>query len=305
MTQQVDGPCGDVREVVVGVDGSDGARRALAWGLQEARLRRVGVRVVTVWIGDPPPGDGDGPTTVAEFEQALEARVRSDAAEAAQATGSSAVPVVPEVRYGHPARSLIDVAGDDGVLVVGSRGMGGLRGLLLGSVSQQCAQYAACPVVVVRGDVPGERTAELRRVVVGVDGSAHSVAAARLACAAAGLRGAELHVVHAWADTVSGYGGLPWVVPDVTLAEQAEATLRESLRAAGLDALPDDRVRAEVRQGIDWDVLLDVAEGADLLVVGSRGRSGWKGLLLGSVGLHAVTAAPCPVMVVRPRGPAS
>lgn len=304
MTQQGNGPRDDVREVVVGVDGSDGARRALAWGLREARLRRVGVRVVTVWTGDPPPGHGGGLTTVAEFEQALEARMRSDTAEAAQATASAAVSVVAEVRYGHPARSLIDIAGDDGVLVVGSRGMGGLRGLVLGSVSQQCAQYAACPVVVVRGDVPGDRTAELRRVVVGVDGSEHSVAAARVARAEAALRDAELHVVHTFADTVSGYGGMPWVVPDTTLAEQAEATLRESLRAAGPNAL-GDRVRAEVRLGIDWDVLLDVAEGADLLVVGSRGRSGWAGLLLGSVGLHAVTAAPCPVMVVRPRGPAS
>ena len=295
MTQQGD----DVREVVVGVDGSDGSGRALAWALREARLRRVGVRAVTVWSGGQPPGDGGGPTTVAELEQAVEARMRSDAAQVAQATGTSAVPVATEVGYGHPARSLIDVAGDDGLLVVGSRGLGGLRGLLVGSVSQQCAQYAACPVVVVRGDVPGERTARLRRVVVGVDGSEHSVAAARLARAEAELRDAELHVVHAWADTVSGYGGLPWVVPDSTLAEHAEATLRESLHAAELDAVPGDRVRAEVRQGIDWDVLLDVAEGVDLLVVGSRGRSGWAGLLLGSVGLHAVTAAPCPVMVVR------
>ncbi len=94
------------------------------------------------------------------------------------------------------------------------------------------------------------------------------------------------------------------MVPDPTLAGQAQATLRESLRATGLDALPGDRVRAEVRQGIDWDVLLDVAEGADLLVVGSRGRTGWAGLLLGSVGLHAVTVAPCPVVVVRPPSPA-
>jgi nucleotide-binding universal stress UspA family protein len=297
-------PQGEAREVVVGVDGSDGSRRALSWALQEARLRDVGVRAVSVWTGGPPRGDGDERTAVAEFEQAVEARVRADAAEAAQATGVSGVPVLVEVRYGHPARSLMAAAGDDAVLVVGSRGTGGLRGLLVGSVSQQCAQYADCPVVVVRGDVPGERVPELRRVVVGVDGSDSSVAAARLASAEAGLRDAGLHVVHAWADTVSGYGGLPWVVPDTTLAEQAQATLRESLRAAGLDASPGDRVRAEVREGIDWDVLLDVAEGADLLVVGSRGRAGWAGLLLGSVGLHAVTAAPCPVLVVRPRSTA-
>jgi nucleotide-binding universal stress UspA family protein len=153
-----------------------------------------------------------------------------------------------------------------------------------------------------QGDGP---RGDVREVVVGVDGSEHSVTAAGLARAEAGLRDAVLHVVHAWSDTVSGYGGLPWVVPDTTLADQAEATLRGSLRAAGLDAVAGGRLRAEVRQGIDWDVLLDAAEGADLLVVGSRGRSGWAGPPLGSVGLHAVTAATCPVMVVRPHARAS
>ncbi len=86
----------------MGVDGSDGSRRALAWALQEARLRGVGVRAVTVWTGGQPRGDGDGPAAVAEFEQAVHARVRADAAEAAQATGASGVPVLVEVRYAPP-----------------------------------------------------------------------------------------------------------------------------------------------------------------------------------------------------------
>ncbi|RBY83822.1 universal stress protein [Geodermatophilus sp. TF02-6] len=295
MTQQGHG----IGEVVVGVDGSDEARRALAWALGEARLRGVAVRMLTVWEGRQPPGDRDG-RTVVEFEEDVAARMRADAVGAAQVTGTTAVPVVPEVRYGHPARSLIEAAGSDGLLVVGSRGMGGLRGRLMGSVSQQCAQYADCPVVVARGEWVGERTASLRRVVVGVDGSDDSVSAARFAAAEARLRGAELHVVHGWIDTVSGYGGPLWEVPDATLREEAEAALQQSLQAAGLDRPGDVRVRAEAIEGVDRDVLLDVAEGADLLVVGSRGRSGWAGLLLGSVGLHCVTAAPCPVAVLRP-----
>ena len=87
-------------------------------------------------------------------------------------------------------------------------------------------------------------------------------------------------------------------MPDATLQEEAAAALQRSIRDAGLDGEPG--VRAEAVEGVDWDVLLDVAEGADLLVVGSRGRSGWSALLLGSVALHCVTAAPCPVAVVRP-----
>lgn len=296
MTQQAD----RVREVVVGVDGSDEARRALAWGVREAGLRGVAVRVLTVWAGSPPSGAGEGPRTTGEFERELEARVRADAVEAARATGTATVPVATEVRYGHPARSLVEGAGADGLLVVGARGLGGLRGQLFGSVSQQCAQYATGPVVVVRGDAPVQGAAPAGRVVVGVDGSTDSVTAARFAAVEARSRGAELHVVHAWSDTVSGYGGLPWAVPDATLQEEAAAALQRSVRDAGLDGGPGLRVRAEAIEGIDWDVLLDVAEGADLLVVGSRGRSGWAALLLGSVALHCVTAAPCPVAVVRP-----
>jgi nucleotide-binding universal stress UspA family protein len=62
---------------------------------------------------------------------------------------------------------------------------------------------------------------------------------------------------------------------------------------------PGVRVRAETIEGVEWDVLTEVAEAADLLVVGSRGRTGWSSLLLGSVGLRCITYAPCPVAVVR------
>ena len=296
MTEQAD----RVRAVVVGVDGSDEARRALAWGFREAGLRGVGVRVLTVWTGSPPSGAGEGPRTTDEFERAVQARVRADAVEAARAAGAAAVPFETAVRFGHPAASLVEGAGADGLLVVGSRGLGGLRGRLFGSVSQQCAQHATVPVVVVRGDAPVWVAAPAGRVVVGVDGSPDSVTAARFAGVEARSRGAELHVVHAWSDTVSGYGGPPWAVPYATLQEEAASALQRSVRDAGLDGGPGLRVRAEAIRGVDWDVLLDVAEGADLLVVGSRGRSGWTALLLGSVALHCVTAAPCPVAVVRP-----
>ena len=191
-------------EVVVGVDGSDRARTALAWGLQEARLRGGAVRPVTVWPEDGPPhahDGGIGRPSVADFERDVRSRMSAEAAEVAAATGCEAVPVHPEVRYGQPAQQLIDTAGDDGLLVVGSRGRGGLRGAVLGSVSQQCAQYGRGPVVVVRDDSSHGAVlwqGAASRVVVGVDGSAGSVAALRFAAAETRLRGGELHVVHAW-----------------------------------------------------------------------------------------------------------
>ena len=291
------------REVVVGVDGSAGARTALAWALREAQLRRIPVRLVTVWPADRPPhaqDGGFGGPGVVGVEQDVQVRMGAEAADIAASVGCGEVPVHPEVRYGHPARQLIDAAGPGGLLVVGSRGRGSLRGALLGSVGQQCAHHAQGPVVVVRGEEPpgGASMGDVaRRVVVGVDGSPGSGAALRFATEEARLRGAELHVVHAWIDTVSGYGGPPWAVPVTTLQEQAGTTLRESVR--GLEPA-GVRVRAETVEGVDWDVLTRVAEGAGLLVVGSRGRGGWSGLLLGSVGLHVLTSAPCPVAVVRP-----
>ncbi len=295
-----------LHDVVVGVDGSDGARTALAWGLREARLRGAAVRLVTVWPEDLPPhvhDEGIGRPGIADFERDVRARMATEAAEVAAATGSEAVRVHPEVRYGQPARQLVDSAGSDGLLVVGSRGRGSLRGVLLGSVGQQCAQHARGPVVVVRHEEPtgaAPREQETAgRVVVGVDGSPGSAAALQFAEEEARLRGGELHVVHAWVDTVSGYGGPPWAVPVTTLQEQADTTLRESLQEAWRHGSPGVQVRAETVEGVDWDVLTRVAAGADLLVVGSRGRGGWSGLLLGSVGLHAVTDAPCPVAVVR------
>ena len=113
------------------------------------------------------------------------------------------------------------------------------------------------------------------------------------------LRGGELHVVHAWIDSLTGYGGLLWARSTTTLRENAEATLRNSLTAAG-DAAAGVRVRAQAVEGVEWDVLSEAAEAADLLLVGSRGLTDWASLLLGSVGLRVLSHAPCPVAVVRP-----
>ncbi|MGY1700542.1 universal stress protein [Geodermatophilus sp. SYSU D00766] len=294
------------REVVVGVDGSDGARTALAWALREAGLHGVPVRAVTVWPPDLPPHRHDGGVgrpDVADLEADVRSRMAAEAADVAASTGTDAVPVHPEVRFGHPVQQLVDAAGEDRLLVVGSRGRGPLRGALLGSVSQQCAQYARGPVAVVRDDesthgaVLWQGTGS--RVLVGVDGSAESVAAVRFAAAEARLRGAELHVVHAWTDTVSGYGGPPWAVPGTTLREQADVVLRTTVHEAWQGRTPDLQLRAETVEGVDWDVLTELADSADLLVVGSRGRTGWSSLLLGSVGLRCLTYSPCPVAVVR------
>ena len=146
--------------IVVGVDGSDGAREALRFALEEARVRGATVRAVAAWYvplaayggavvpPDPALVDRLGPEAHAAVERALEA-----AGELADGIDVDTV-----VREGGPVRILLEEADDADLLVVGSRGLGGFRGLLLGSVGQRCAHHAPCPVVIVphRRELPGE-----------------------------------------------------------------------------------------------------------------------------------------------------
>lgn len=148
--------------VVVGVDGSAGASAALRWALAEARLRKTRLRVVHAWTvsfsGLPAGGYGylGGPLdsapdhTPSEMHAAAEAllgRVTADA-------GAQGVEIQRQVVEGGPAEVLLGAVTADDLLVVGSRGHGGFVGLLLGSVSQQCAHHAPCPVVIVHAGFP-------------------------------------------------------------------------------------------------------------------------------------------------------
>ncbi|MCF1594345.1 universal stress protein [Streptomyces muensis] len=145
--------------IVVGVDGWDSSKQALRWAVRQAELTRGEVLAVTAWdmpqfhgaLGWLPPSSSD--------EEALEGRARDDLKRAVEEAVGSRPPVEvrTEVHYGTPASVLLRMARDASLLVVGSRGLGGFAGLLLGSVAQHCAQHAACPVVVFRegGDHAG------------------------------------------------------------------------------------------------------------------------------------------------------
>lgn len=175
------------------------------------------------------------------------------------------------------------------MVVVGSRGRGGIAGTLLGSVSWQVAAHARCPVVVVRGHwgpaagyVPGP-------VVVGTDGSAASDAALGFGFEEAALRGAPLLAVCALADAPGSLGG------GLKLQEDVEQAIIGHEKEH-----PEVAVLRQVTHGGARAALLAAAQDAQLLVVGSRGREGIKGMLLGSVSQALLHHAPCPVMVVRP-----
>jgi nucleotide-binding universal stress UspA family protein len=135
--------------IVVGVDGSAGAREALRYALDEARLRGAGVRAVAAWqVPAVAYAGGYGPADPELFSE-LERDARTNLEGALGAVDLGDIEPETVVREGSPAHVLLEEAADADLLVVGSRGLGGFRGLLLGSVGQQCAHHAPCPLVIV------------------------------------------------------------------------------------------------------------------------------------------------------------
>jgi nucleotide-binding universal stress UspA family protein len=209
------------------------------------------------------------------------------------------VPCALHVVPGAPAEQLVRTAEGAALLVVGSRGRGLVRSTLLGSVALHCATHAPCPVVVVHPGTAASTTTG-RLVVVGLDASEGSRVVLTHAAAAAEELGAELEVVvayhlpHYWSDV--------YVVLDQALAEirdTAEHRARHQV-AEALGAQPPVPVRMVTEEGPAGGLLVHRAAGAALLVVGSRSRNRLPGMMLGSVALHGVVHAPCPVLVVHP-----
>ena len=138
------------------------------------------------------------------------------------------------------------------------------------------------------------------RIVVGVDGSDHSVLALRWAVAQAALTGADVEVIASWQWPASAGGFLPWENLDMSgVTRKAVETAVASVVGDGDGDQSAVSVRTTIVEGYPAKALLDAAQGAELLVVGSRGHHAVSGLLLGSVGLHCATHAPCPVLIVR------
>jgi nucleotide-binding universal stress UspA family protein len=302
---------GTRKPIVVGVDGSDGARGALTWALTEAAHRGAAVEVVSVfpvdfyWI-DPYLLDSRRIDAIrSETENRLSAmidHVRQDPAVAA-VPGAATVDVRVVVVGGAPAAHLVQRSDGAALLVVGSRGRGAVRSAVAGSVALHCAAHARCPVVVVpQGTAPAEEPAP---VVVGLDDSEPARAALAAAMAQAASLGARVDAVVAHED--ANYWIDPFAVmpPPIGETQQHARARGESIVAevVGARALEEDVVRVAAVEGHPGQVLVRAAAGARLLVVGSRSRNQLEGLVLGSVALHCVMHAPCPVLVVR--GPAA
>lgn len=290
------------RTVVVGVDGSEGALRAASWAAAEAARRRAALRLVSavVWtpdhvVGNPALGEEQRDVLLAQAERAL------DAAAAQARRAAPALEVHQEVQIGLPVRVLVRAAADAELLVVGDRGLSRIAGLLLGSVAVALASHGPCPVAVVRGTERDPAQQGALPVVVGVDGSPTSEAALAFAYEAAAVRGVGLVAVHTWFDYITN----PVVVPllDLEAIDDDERVLLAERLAGWAEKYPDVVVERVVGRDQPARVLLEHAERAQLLVVGSRGRGELAGVVLGSVSNAVVHRAACPVVVVRPPAP--
>ncbi len=282
--------------IVVGVDGSESALEAVRWAADEAS--RLGTWLRLVHAYEVPTGYPPGFVDPHVLRDALSARgwewlVRAHGVAEATVPGLRA-DLVEE--NGGAVSTLVRESLGAARVVLGSRGLGAITGLLVGSTAVALAELARCPIVVVRG----RNTAG--PVVVGVDSTPTSETAVAFAFAAAAARGTELVAVHTWTDLLldTAFSGRADPLAITPLARQAAADLDDHL-VGWPEKYPDVQVVRKATRDRASRALLRYAENAQLIVVGCRGRGGFRGLLLGSTSQHLLHHAPCPVAVVRTR----
>ena len=283
------------RPIVVGVDGATYTRSALDWALEEAVREGCGIMLVH---GRQVPVQGPHIEPLMEASDAVAQRILHAARQRIHGV-SPGTQVTTATGIGSPGMLLVDASRDARLVVVGARGRGTVASAFLGSTSVDVAARAHCPAVVVR-ELPATSSPP-SGVVVGSDGSELSTAAIGEAFREADSRGAPLTVVHTWSIDLADTG--------MTMLESDEARERiaESESALAAQAVagwaekyPQVPVRTVVLNAHPVEALADASRDAELVVVGTRGRGGFRGLLLGSVSQGVLHHAHCPVMVVRP-----
>lgn len=289
--------------VVVAVDGSAASNNAVRWAANTAIKRGVDLRLASSYTmpqflyaeGMVPP-------------QELFDDLQDETMQKIEAARAIAVEVAPDIRIGHtivegsPIDMLLEMSKSVTMIVLGSRGLGGLSGMVLGSVSAAVVSHADCPVVVVREDNPVTETTKYGPIVVGVDGSDVSKKATEYAFAEADARGAELIAVHTWMDmqVQASLAGLAAAQQQWDEVEQEQLEMMTDQLTPLREQYPDVQVKKVIARDRPVRALSEQAEGAQLLVVGSHGRGGFKGMVLGSTSRALLQSAPCPMMVVRP-----
>lgn len=278
------------KTIVVGVDGSPDSGVALDWAAEEARLRGAPLQAVFgLWMPIAAVPFGGAAVLPPSDELRSFATEVLDAARQRAKETAPGIDVDTSLVLRPPAEALLDVSKDAGLVVAGTRGLGTIGSLVLGSVSGRVAAHATCPVVVV----PPHEGAGDGSIVVGVDGSAHGEAALRFALTEAGLRSARVVVVGAF--RMHGHTTAPERQETEDLLNAALDRARAATGAPG--AAAEATTLAE--PGFPTDVIVEAAVDASLVVVGSRGRGDVRSMLLGSTSRGVLHQAGRPVAVVH------
>jgi nucleotide-binding universal stress UspA family protein len=268
--------------VLVGVDGTDANRHAVAWAVGQARADRSEVLAVYAWhvpalAYETPAFMEIDPQEMEKYAHQMFQGELDDLQEPA------GVPIEVQAVNGQAHVALRDLARQPAtkLVVVGTRGRGTAAGMVLGSVSHSLSHECPKPLVVV----PGTGSPGVEHIVVGVDGSEGAAVALRWAAAEARVRQARLEAVTAYTTDSMRAG--------------AESALHDAVQGLDTDRLMIDLT---VREGRPAEVLLERAEAADLLVVGTRGLGRARELFLGSVSHACVHRSPVAVAVVPEPG---
>ncbi|ASR39386.1 universal stress protein [Prauserella marina] len=289
-------------KIVVGVDGSPSAVNAAVWAARDAAARSEVLRLVHTYFV-PMRGYPGFLATYPEVREGMrhQGQIWLDEARTAAEQAAPGVEVETDLLEGEVVPALLEESAGARLVVIGSRGLGGFTGMLVGSVAVALAAHGDCPVTVVRGAKPSDQPPVKGPVVVGVDGSEASLNALEFAFEEASARGVRLIAVHTWNDvtleaTLRMY---PFSVDPADVDAEEKAVLDAQV-ALWQDKFPGVEVETVVERGRPVRALLERAGRAQLVVVGSRGRGGFTGMLLGSTSRALVTHAPCPVAIVRP-----
>jgi len=292
-TDRTTSPTGSI---IVGVDQSDCSRLALQWAAGVARALGRTLHVVEAWHYPTDTALRLGSVALPDPAHADELMIRHLSSLIEEELGEHEdLSVDLDVVRGPTSEALLHLAdGHASMIVVGSRGLGGFRGLLLGSVSRQLCEHAPCPVTVVR-QLPKDRPVRLDTIVVGVDGSEHAARALTFAADLAARSHGRIVAVHAaTAPAMVDASVMPLAAEGRNLPELLDGWC-EPLHERGLEDHESVIVEGDARTA-----LLEVAEerDADLLVVGSRGLGPVSRLLIGSVSSSILQHSPIPVAVV-------
>jgi nucleotide-binding universal stress UspA family protein len=284
-------------EIVVGVDGSPAAKVAVDWAARDAAQR--GATLILVHVVSSVLGTLSHtplPTGLGKWQQQRAHEAVDGAMEVVASVERDTGPlqVRSEIYYSSAVPTLVDMSKGADMVVVGSRGHGAI-GNLLGSVSAGVVQHAHCPVAVIHDEDPLMPHPAQAPVLVGIDGSPTSELATAIAFDEASRRRVDLIALHAWTEFGAGdFLGMNWL----TMKSSEDAALAERL-AGWQENYPDVKVRRLVVCDHPARKLVEHSEEAQLVVVGSHGRGGFAGMLLGSVSAAVVQSVRMPVIVAR------